>query len=78
MLKRIVLPVIAVLALTLLIAACGGNGDDDGDGEEPAVSFAESCQKTDEKQFAAAPELIIDTSKTYIAPIRPENGDIVL
>ena len=95
MLKRIVLPVIAVLALALLIAACGGNDDDDGDGdigeeptvstaddegggEEPAVPFAESCQKTDEKQFSAAPERIIDTSKTYIATIRIEKGDIVL
>ncbi len=98
MLKKIVLPVIAVLALALLIAACGGDDNDAGDGgigeeptvstaddggggeeptvslEEPAVPFAESCQKTDEKQFAAAPERIIDTSKTYIATIKMENG----
>ena len=77
MLKRIVLPVIAVLALVLLIAACssdddGGDGgigeeptvstaDDEGGGEEPAVPFAESCQKTDEKQFSAACFLKITT-----------------
>ena len=44
MLKKIVLPLIAVFALTLLIAACGGNdddGDDGGIGEEPTVSTAD-------------------------------------
>ncbi len=96
--KNIALPIIAIVAITLLIAACGGNGDsgsdvgggeeptvstadDEGGGEEPTVSFgepavpfAESCQKTDEKQFSAAPEPVIDTSKTYTATIKMESG----
>ncbi len=80
--KNIALPIIAIVAIMLLIAACGGNDDDAGDGgigEEPTVSFAESCQKTDEKQFATAPERIIDTSKTYVATIKMEKGgEIVL
>ncbi len=42
------------------------------------MPFAESCQKTDEKQFAAAPPRIIDTGKQYIATISTQKGDIVL
>lgn len=56
------------------------DGDDGGDGaigEEPSVTFAEGCEKTDEKQFSE-PEQLIDTSKTYVATIKLENGDIVL
>ncbi|MCH8949640.1 MAG: peptidylprolyl isomerase [Chloroflexi bacterium] len=57
---------------------------DDGGGEEPtglgepAVPFAEGCQKSDETQFPGGPEVIIDTSKTYVATIKLAQGDIVL
>ena len=80
--RRLVLPIVALSALLIFVAACGGgdgNGGGDGDGgEEPAVPFAESCQKTDEKQFAAPPPRIIDTGKQYIATISTQKGDIVL
>ncbi len=42
--KNIALPIIAIVAITLLIAACGGDDDDAGDGgigEEPTVSTAD-------------------------------------
>ncbi len=42
------------------------------------MPFAEACQKTDEKQFPGGPDTIIDTSKTYIATIKLDAGDIVL
>ena len=42
------------------------------------MPFAAACQKTDEKQFSEAPAQIIDTSKTYIATIKLDAGDIVL
>ena len=78
MIKRVIVPCIAVLGLVLLIAACGGD-DNDGNGlEEPSVPFADGCQKSDEKQFPNGPETIIDTDKTYIATIKLDAGDIVL
>ncbi|MEX2157977.1 MAG: peptidylprolyl isomerase [Dehalococcoidia bacterium] len=46
-------------------------------GITPVGSFSEECQKSDEKQFAAAPPQIIDTSKSYIATIKTSKGDIV-
>lgn len=55
----------------------GSEGDEGAIGEEPSVSFAEGCQKTDEEQFSE-PEQLIDTSKTYVATITLEKGDIVL
>ncbi len=42
------------------------------------MPFAEACQKSDEMQWAEAPSRIIDTSKTYVATLRTEKGDIVL
>ena len=44
----------------------------------PAMSFADACQKSDEKQFASAPPRIIDTAKTYVATIKTAKGDIVV
>ncbi|MCH7699923.1 MAG: peptidylprolyl isomerase [Chloroflexi bacterium] len=41
------------------------------------MAFADGCQKTDEKQFDS-PETIIDESKTYIATIKMNSGDIVI
>jgi len=41
------------------------------------VAFADGCQKSDEKQFDG-PETIIDASKTYIATIKMDSGDIVI
>lgn len=46
-------------------------------GREAGVSFADACQKTDQKQFDA-PEEITDTSRTYVATIRTEKGNIVV
>lgn len=59
-----------LLAGGLVVAACGDGAD--------TPSFAEACQKTDQKQFAEPPELIIDTSKTYVATIKTAKGDIQL
>ena len=44
----------------------------------PEIPFAEACQKTGEKQFSAAPPLIIDSAKTYIATIKTAKGDVVV
>ncbi len=41
------------------------------------MAFADGCQKSDEKQFDG-PETIIDASKTYIATIKMDSGDIVI
>ncbi len=74
--KGYIFPALGLLAMGVLVAACGG-GDGEGIGDGGGA-FAEACQKTGEKQFSAAPERIIDTDKTYIATIKTENGDIVL
>ena len=77
------------VAFVVFVAACGGGGDDDqidvtGDpegtpsDEAPPLAFSEACQKSDEKQFAAPPDMIIDASKSYVATIKMANGDIVL
>ena len=60
------------VAFVVFVAACGGGGTDGGG------SFSKDCQKSDEKQFDSAPDLIIDTDKTYVATIRTEKGDIVI
>ena len=81
---RSTFPVLALSAALILLVACGGGNGDSEDsgasngGEEPIMPFAEACQKTDEKQFSEAPARIIDTSKTYIATIKLDAGDIVL
>jgi peptidyl-prolyl cis-trans isomerase B (cyclophilin B) len=61
--------------LALVIAACG---EDEGDGSPSGGAFAQNCQKTGEKQWTAAPPQIIDTSKTYVATIKIEQGNIVV
>ena len=71
--REYIYPALGLLALGVLVAACGG-----GNGGVPFADVSDECQKTDEKQFAAAPPQIIDTSKTYIATIRTEKGDIVV
>jgi peptidyl-prolyl cis-trans isomerase B (cyclophilin B) len=76
MIKQFFFPAVGLSALALFVAACGGgNGEGTGDG---GGAFAKACQKTNEKQFSAAPEQIIDTNKTYIATVKTEKGDIVL
>ena len=65
-------------AFVVFVAACGSGNGGDGDGAEGGGSFGKDCEKSDEKQFAAAPDLIIDTSKSYVATISTERGDIVL
>ena len=69
----------SALAFVFVLAACG-DGDSNGGGPDSVSpgSFAEECQPSGEKQFAQAPDRIIDTSKTYIATIKTENGDIVI
>ena len=42
------------------------------------MAFADGCQKSDEKQFPDGPETIIDSSKSYIATIKMDSGDIVI
>ena len=55
-----------LLILALALAACR-------DGEK---TFASECQKSDRKQWPEPPEMFIDTSKTYVATIVTEKGDI--
>jgi cyclophilin family peptidyl-prolyl cis-trans isomerase len=43
-----------------------------------AVTFAEACQKSDEKQFAAPPPMIIDPALSYTAIIKTEKGDLTI
>ena len=68
------------IAFVVFVAACGsGNGNGgDGDGADGGGSFGKDCTKSDEKQFATPPDMIIDTSKSYVATIKTANGDIVL
>ena len=68
------------VAFVVFVAACGGGGDGDSadGGSTGSGSFSKDCQKSDEKQFDSPPELIIDTSKTYVATITMEKGDIVI
>ena len=42
------------------------------------MTFAESCQKSDEKQFSQPPPRIIDTDKTYVATVSTAKGEIVM
>ena len=89
MIKRIILSCIAVLSLVLLIAACGGDGDNsdptpNSDNRSPTEvenagngSTVEACTPGS-KQYDAAPAITIDASKTYIATIKTAKGDIVV
>ncbi|HLF72139.1 MAG TPA: peptidylprolyl isomerase [Dehalococcoidia bacterium] len=83
----------AVLASALVLAACGsGGGSDELPTRTPAtatigVSVEASCGPAGSKiasvprngtrKFAAPPERIIDTSKTYTATMKTSKGDIV-
>jgi peptidyl-prolyl cis-trans isomerase B (cyclophilin B) len=40
-------------------------------------SFADKCQKSDQKQFSA-PDQVIDASKSYVATITTDKGEIVV
>ncbi|MEX1253117.1 MAG: peptidylprolyl isomerase [Dehalococcoidia bacterium] len=42
------------------------------------VDFAQACQKSTEKQWTEAPDLIIDTSKKYVATIKTSKGEILV
>jgi peptidyl-prolyl cis-trans isomerase B (cyclophilin B) len=42
------------------------------------MAFADACKKTGEKTFSSAPPMIIDPSKTYVATIKTDKGDIVV
>ena len=73
---------LAGLALAAVgLVACGGGDNEEGKSSTPAAEGASAvaqCQRTGEKQFAAAPAMIVDPQKTYIATIQTEKGDIVL
>ena len=58
----------ALPALVLLAIACGGSGP---------KSFAEGCNKSDATQFDE-PDQLIDETKSYIATITTEKGDVVV
>ncbi len=75
--KLAVLAILATLTFGLVLAACGDGGDGASDSGSPSQLFAQACQKSDTKQFTA-PEQTIDTSKTYVATITTEKGDIVV
>jgi cyclophilin family peptidyl-prolyl cis-trans isomerase len=63
------------------LAACGGGGKEEARSETPEAGPASAvaqCPRTGEKHFAAAPAMIIDPQKTYIATIQTEKGNIVL
>lgn len=91
MIKRIILPCIAILSLVLLVAACGGD-DDNGDptpiSDNSAPTEVESGTNNGNVdppictpaplQYCEAPEITIDTSKTYVATIKTTKGDIIV
>ena len=60
--------------LVLAVSACGGGDKKDGG----ASDFAAACQKSDEKQWSAAPPTIIDPKLSYTAVIKTEKGDITV
>jgi peptidylprolyl isomerase len=82
LIKRIILPCIAVLSLVLLIAACSDDGDDDGDTNDAAPTSVESNTDNGESDGACTPsgeqfdgpETVIDESKTYVATITLVDG----
>ncbi len=84
--RTLVLLAVLGLAAVLPTTACGDDeGDETGNGgatatleTTPSASFAEACQKSDEKEFAEPPPQIIDTNKTYVATIKTAKGDIVV
>jgi cyclophilin family peptidyl-prolyl cis-trans isomerase len=95
--RRLLLALIGIGALSLLIACGGGSKKTPGATSmpktsatqtpagqatqqevTPAISFADACQKTNEKSFSSVPPRIIDTSKTYVATIKTAKGDIVV
>ena len=67
--KRIALLTGVGLAFGSFALACGGG--------DSTLSFAD-CEKSDQKQFDEPPERIIGTSKTYVATIKTEKGDVVV
>lgn len=80
-----------LLAFALVLGACNDDKKDDnnsgdntpsatqpGGAGTPEQAFAEACVNSGEKSFSAAPPRIIDTSKTYVATIKTDHGDIVL
>lgn len=64
--RFLLVPTALVVSFALLVVACGG----DSGGEESCVA--------ERKQYTQAPEVTIDPSKTYIATISTDKGDIVV
>jgi len=60
--------------LVLAVSACGGGDKKDGG----ASDFAAACQKSDEKQWSAAPPTTIDPKLSYTAVIKTDKGDITV
>lgn len=86
--------IILFSAATLVLAACDDDSDTALPTETPAAGatvpnsqttptagtpadFAQACQKSEEKQFSQ-PDLIIDTSKKYVATIKTAKGEILV
>lgn len=86
--------VLAGAGASLAILACGGENEGakpEPTATPPAtqqptsqplptrvMSFAEACQKSGEKQFAAPPPTIIDLARSYTAVIKTEKGDVTV
>ena len=73
--KGYIFPALGLLALGVLVAACGG-GSEPTPTPMPTPTPTPTCTPTS-KQYAE-PEQVIDPSKTYIATIKVAQGDIVI
>ena len=62
MIKRIILPCIAVLSLVLLVAACGSDGDDNGNGDTNGAP-TEIATSTDDGDVAEFPTAAVPFSE---------------
>lgn len=62
--------------LAVALAACGGG--DGGGSASGDCSFAPDVDLPDDRQFAQAPDTIIDASRSYVATISTGKGDIVV
>ncbi len=86
-------PLLALAGALALAIACGGGGDDgdapsSGAGGLGAGGQAASCgpagsaiggiQRTGEKRYSAAPEMVIDPAKAYSARMKTDKGDFVI
>jgi cyclophilin family peptidyl-prolyl cis-trans isomerase len=75
--KRIIIGAgILLSAALLLVAACDDDETDTG-GPTETPGGSTACEPSSE-QYTKAPDLIIDTSKKYVATIKTAKGDIIV